>query len=459
VSPHVVAAAVVVPLAVLGVLIVVARFRRPVPDGVARPVPDATPVEPVGRAVTVVPGRRRRGAQPPPARGARGPRGSEPEAPPADGAAAPADPAVGAGVPEPGVPEPGRPEPTLAAERTAAAPGVPAQPPPVESDDATQGPQCRGATQRQQAQLAGLRERLDAAGGRHDLAASAMHEAARLVGADTSALVVRSVVGPRVLAQHPAGTGPELWGVRTLAALLATPEPVRLALAGDPLAGGARTALVTAPVPAGGGSVGVVVARRRSGRPFTASDQDALARLARITGARLHLTPERTAVVRSAVDRATGLGCHDLLMADLTEALRSRPEHGLPATLVAAEIVGLARFRTARGMAAADTAVAGIAARVGSQLRLGDLLYRTNADELAVLLPATDATAGAAVARRLDATVADETVGLSLRSVTVPVEGSPEAVMLRVMRTLAAARVSERWAGGPANGRAGGARN
>src|SRR5690606_9659197 len=153
------------------------------------------------------------------------------------------------------------------------------------------------------------------------------------------------------------GEEPELWGVRTLAALLACPEPLRTALPGDPLADGGRTALVTAPVPAAGGSVGVVVARRRSGKAFTASDEDALARLARICGARLHRTAERTAVAEAAVDPATRLGSHDLLMRDLSETVEQLPVHGMPSVLVVVEVVGLARLRTAQGMAAADWVV------------------------------------------------------------------------------------------------------
>ncbi|HEY6797625.1 MAG TPA: diguanylate cyclase [Kineosporiaceae bacterium] len=454
-------AAVVLPLAVIGVVVLAAVLRahvvRRVPSDLACPTVDDGPVDALGRAVTVVPGRPL-------------PEPVDPE--PLDRESLDHEPlGVESSVPEVAAPAPsglaawpasppGERVPVLVAAPTRAVPVVPGQPEPIDTSErpadaepaAQRVPRRRGATGRQQAQLAGLAERLAAVDGRQDVAARAMHEAATLVGADTSALVVRSVAGPRVLAQHPAGDDPELWGARTLAALLARPEPVRLALDGDPLAGGARTALVTAPVPAGGGSVGVVVARRRSGIPFTVSDQDALVRLARIAGARLHLTPERSAVVRSAVDRATGLGRHDLLMADLAQALRSRPEHGLPATLVVAEVVGLARLRTERGMAAADAAAAAIAARVGSELRMGDLMYRTNADELAVLLPATDATGGAAVARRLDETVIEEAFGLSLRSVMVPVEESPEAVLLRVMRALAAARVSERWTGPPAQG-------
>ena len=343
---------------------------------------------------------------------------------------------------------------------------------PDDQDDHPEGTRRRGATKRQRSQLAGLADRLAPCTGRQPLAAEAMREAAELIAADTVALVVRSIHGPRILAQHPGGAdAPELWGVRTLAALLARPEPVRLAISGDPLTEGGRTALVTAPVPAAGGAVGVVVARRHSGKAFVAADEDALSRLARVCGALLHRTAERTAVAASAVDPATRLGSHDLLLADLAQTLQAIPVHGMPTTLVVAEVVGLSRLRTAETMAAADAAIADVAVRIGSRLRVGDLLYRTSADELAVLLPATDAEGGAAVARRLaeevlpvetdrsdeadPAGAAPAVHGLSLRTVAVPVEEPAETIMLGVIRRLAAARVNERWAAPDGTFRAG----
>ena len=123
----------------------------------------------------------------------------------------------------------------------------------------------------------------------------------------------------------------------------------------------------------------------------------------------------------------------------------------MPTSLVVAEVVGLPRLRTAEGMGAADAAVAEVAGRIGAQLRIGDVLYRLSADELAILLPATDAEGGAAVAARLDACLpgadADGGRALSLRAVAVPVEGPTDSIMLTVMRELAAARVTERWSG------------
>ena len=355
-----------------------------------------------------------------------------------------------------------RPEAPPTTPTTPSAPRPTAQPPVQPEPQPEPGPQSqpqpepaprgRPATKAQQAQLAGLPDRLAPITDRQQVAAEAMREAAELIRADTTALVVRSLHGPRILWQHPDGADePELWGVRTLAALLARPEPVRLSVPGDPLSGGGRTALVTAPVAAVGGAIGVVVARRHSGKAFTAADEDALNRLARICGVRLTATAERTAVALSALDPATRLRGHELLMNDVAATLTEVEVHGLPTSLVVAEVVGLPRLRTAEGMGAADAAVAEVAGRIGAQLRIGDVLYRLSADELAILLPATDAEGGAAVAARLDACLpgadADGGRALSLRAVAVPVEGPTDSIMLTVMRELAAARVTERWSG------------
>jgi len=349
-------------------------------------------------------------------------------------------------VPPPPGPSPEPPPPEPAPEP----PPVEPAPGPVEERGEPRAtvrtaPRKRSATRRQRGLLTGLADRLQAVDGRREVAEAAMQEAAVLVHADAVALVVRSIHGPRVLWQHPGGPDAEdLWGARTLAALLARSRPVRLAVEGDPLAGGGRTALLTAPVPAGGGSVGVVVARRRD-TAFSAPDEDALARLARVCGARLHRTAERaaatpgdTAAEPAAVDGPTGLGSRDLLVADLADTLAEQPVHGLPTALVVAEVVGLARLRAEEGPDAADAAAGAVAVAVAAGLWIGDLLYRIAPDEFAVLLPATDVAGAAAVSRRLEARSVGD--GVSLRAVAVPVEESPDAVLARLARELGEAR-------------------
>ena len=309
----------------------------------------------------------------------------------------------------------------------------------------------RTATKKQQALLVGLDAELTSASGQEAVAHVTCRGAIGLIGADSAALVLRSIAGPRVLWQQPGGAaGGQIWGARTLGALLMRPSPVRMLLDGDPLADGARTAVLTAPIVAGTDVVGVLLARRQSARGFTVYDEAALARLAMACGARMPSSLERELLAASSIDRVTGLGNRALLMNDLSAALAGTVAHGMPVTLLVAEVDGLARLRTAKGPVAADVALAELAARVSVAVRIGDVVYRYGTDELAILLPATDESGAGALARRLSrlsaASFESAHTGLSLRTVLLAVEGTTPELMTRVTNDLAAARVAERWA-------------
>jgi diguanylate cyclase (GGDEF)-like protein len=167
-------------------------------------------------------------------------------------------------------------------------------------------------------------------------------------------------------------------------------------------------------------------------------------------GARMPTSLERELLAASSIDRVTGLGNRALLMNDLSAALRGTVAHGMTVTLLVAEVDGLARLRTAKGPVAADVALAELAARVSVTVRIGDVVYRYGADELAILLPATDQDGAAALARRLaglaESSFESAHTGLSLRTVLLEVEGSTPELLTRVTNDLAAARVAERWA-------------
>ncbi|HEX2809654.1 MAG TPA: GGDEF domain-containing protein, partial [Kineosporiaceae bacterium] len=234
--------------------------------------------------------------------------------------------------------------------------------------------------------------------------------------------------------------------------LLMRPDPVRLMMDGDPLADGARTAVLTAPIVSSGDLVGVLVSRRLSARAFTAYDEAAISRLAQACGARLPASPEREQLLADNMDRVTGLANRELLVNDLLSALAGMVAHGMPATLLVGEVDGLARLRTTQGSVAADVALAELAAKVRVAVRFGDVVYRSGGDELAVLLPATDEAGAAAVGQRLTRLAAGSFEsthpGLSLRTAAVDVEGSIRDVLARAAADLGAARIAERWAAG-----------
>ncbi|MBK7624341.1 MAG: diguanylate cyclase [Kineosporiaceae bacterium] len=299
--------------------------------------------------------------------------------------------------------------------------------------------------------LAAIRVRLAAQTTRLGIAEVVTQEARALIEADQAVLVVRSIEGPQVLGLDPSAT--EIWGPQTLAALL-TGVAMREVLAGDPLADGGSSALLVVPVAGAGAFIGAVIARREGERPFEIADQDLLDRLARIAGSSLDALTRR-GVLRSEGqerDSVTGLAPASCLTHDLKAALNSRDDHGMVVTLVMAEIDGLARMRTEHGDETADEALHLIAHTLHTGLRVGDVAYRLDTEELAVMLAATDVESGERVAIRLvdevDTALA-ESYGLDqplrLRPVVVPVQGSPDEVLAEGARALAAQRVQARW--------------
>jgi len=264
------------------------------------------------------------------------------------------------------------------------------------------------------------------------IARIACEQAARLVEGDVTALVLRTVEGPRVLWLHPGGPDADgLWGPATLAALLRVAHPVRRVVEGDPLADGAATALLTVPVPSGGTVAGSLLARRHDDRIFTTGELDVLSRLARMAGSALRSVSRPAARTAQDDDPVTGLPLARRLTADVEAAVRTSQRQSIPVSLVAAHVEGLARIRTDLGDPTADEILEALATALRGVLRVGDLAYRIGPGELAVLLPATDATGVPQVSSRLEGVAAeafDEVAlpgarrPLALRTAPVPVD-------------------------------------
>ncbi len=294
--------------------------------------------------------------------------------------------------------------------------------------------------------------RLDAAEDRIAVARIVTEEASVLADADSVALVVNSPDGPRVLSVSP-GTA-TLWGPQTLVALISVGAPVREVVDGDPLADGATTALLAVPMASAGARVGTLLARRDTPRPFTAVEESLLDRMARMAGAALDGLTRRGVLRREeGVDPVTSLAPQNRLAQDLQAALRSSSEHGMPVSLVVAEVDGLARMRTELGVQEADEVLALIARTFSAGLRVGDLPYRFDEDVLAVLLAATEAEDAAQVAARLVDEVDAATDGaydlarpLRLRTVVIDVVGTAQDILDEAQQALAEQRVQVRWA-------------
>ena len=127
--------------------------------------------------------------------------------------------------------------------------------------------------------------------------------------------------------------------------------------------------------------------------------------------------------------------------------------------MLALHVEGLSRLRAELGDATADETLRAVVRAVGGVLRVGDLAYRIGADELALLLPATDAANLPQIRERLDAVVADvvptvhgagdrHTLGLRSSGVRLDGAGAGYQVVDAANRALELDRQKVRWTTG-----------
>jgi len=95
-----------------------------------------------------------------------------------------------------------------------------------------------------------------------------------------------------------------------------------------------------------------------------------------------------------------------LSLITLESSLVFSARQGQPLSLVMADVDRFKAYNDDHGHRAGDEALRGVAAVLRAHARPSDLVARYGGEEFAVLLPATDADAGRAVAERLRAAVA-----------------------------------------------------
>jgi diguanylate cyclase (GGDEF)-like protein len=110
---------------------------------------------------------------------------------------------------------------------------------------------------------------------------------------------------------------------------------------------------------------------------------------------------EARLVDRSRTDRLTGLLTVDAFRGDAEAVLAHAGASEQPATLALVDIDGFRSLNARRGTAAGDAALRAVAARLRALTRVSDVLGRTGADELAVLMPATPLAGAHACCERL----------------------------------------------------------
>lgn len=140
----------------------------------------------------------------------------------------------------------------------------------------------------------------------------------------------------------------------------------------------------------------------------------------RTTHARIAtLEAERNDYLRK--DRRAGVLTLDAFREAAAAALRGSQRRGEPAALVLVDIDGFRALNGRRGSAAGDEALATVATRLRELVRGGDVVGRTGADELAVVMPGANLAGARGVAERLVAVL--EQTGPVTVSAGIAVDG------------------------------------
>ena len=259
---------------------------------------------------------------------------------------------------------------------------------------------------------------LDDAADRREVTQIGADSCRELVLADRTAMVVRSVPAPRLGAQSGPPDGPP-WPPHLLAVTLQAGGTVRQQFQDE--------AVIAVPVICAGRVAAALLARRSGDRPFSDADEDAMLRLARITGVAFDAV-SRLGQPGTAhdIDHGTGLPTRDRLLADLRGALRTTAEAGPPLSAMILGVDPAPMLHQAVGPKATAELLAAVAGVLRPTLRVGDMLYRWGECELAALMPGVGPDEVAIAGERMSASV--EAARIPTGHPETPVRpGSPSA--------------------------------
>jgi diguanylate cyclase (GGDEF)-like protein len=113
---------------------------------------------------------------------------------------------------------------------------------------------------------------------------------------------------------------------------------------------------------------------------------------------------------RNRLDPRTRLLTLDAFRGDAETALAHAARHGRLVAVAVVDIDGFRALNARHGTHAGDAALRAVAHRLRRLVRTGDLLGRTGADEIAVLMPATGLAGAQSCCERLSAALADARV-------------------------------------------------
>ncbi|MFQ5349907.1 MAG: diguanylate cyclase [Thermoanaerobaculia bacterium] len=154
-------------------------------------------------------------------------------------------------------------------------------------------------------------------------------------------------------------------------------------------------------------SVGFLLVRRRSDRPYDETDRTFFRALAHlVTGA----LERRDYYRRAAEDPVTGTGSRLALQLSLSQLQAGADRSGVPFSLIIIDVDNFKEINDRYGHVEGDRVLKSLAETLRHRLRDQDFLARYGGDEFVALLPSTDASGAAELADELRRRVRQETL-------------------------------------------------
>jgi diguanylate cyclase (GGDEF)-like protein len=245
-----------------------------------------------------------------------------------------------------------------------------------------------------------------------EIAAIAIGEARRLIGADGGAVVRRHERELRPLRADP----PALFafGRSEHSALWPVVEAGRstaVVVDHEPILVKVPMAMAAVPVVADGAVVGALAVIRVASRPFSQVEVEALETLAPLIGSSLQAAAVHdSAAALAESDPLTGLANRRRLDRDLSRLAPGdgvdRPAREGSVAVVMVDVDHFKNFNDRNGHAAGDEALRRVGAALVDAVRPGDTVYRYGGEEFLILLPGATTDQAAIVAERCRAAVA-----------------------------------------------------
>ena len=179
---------------------------------------------------------------------------------------------------------------------------------------------------------------------------------------------------------------------------------------------------IAAPIVADGRRWGMIVALRDATGPFPRGDEKRIARFAQLASVAVANSHARERLAMQALtDPLTALANRRAFDQRLAEETERAQRHDRVLSLMLVDVDHFKSINDRFGHAAGDRVLVKLAGDLQSIMRHGDLLARVGGDEMAMILPDCEPDEAAAVARRMLATIEQDTSLTQRHGVTLSV--------------------------------------